>query len=229
MSGAALSPEDPWAGYARTVVEIAGPQGPVTVRAAPIGVVGTWLWGAPDAVFVMTAWDPGEERRGVAENRRWQAALEEDVRRLTDVLWGAAGVDPETGHRDEGWRSRDWPKGTLWRSARGTGRTRCSGGRRTRGRSSPATAGAGWPWGGAPRPARARPHHPTPVRVGNGRRAVATLRLSGSPRPGRAAGRPATVLLVVLVRGVLGPAPVCAMGVESSLRATGSRKYPQGC
>jgi hypothetical protein len=102
MSGVALSPEDPWAGHARTVVEIVGPRGRVLVHAAPAGVTGTWPWDTADAVFVMTAWDPGDERPGPAENRRRQVALEEDLRRLTDALWGAAGVDPDTGQRDEG-------------------------------------------------------------------------------------------------------------------------------
>jgi hypothetical protein len=99
-----LPADDPWAGYARTVVEIAGPDGRVTVRAAPPGEVGAWPWPSdpPGALFIMTAWDPGDQRPGLDENRRRQAALEEDVRRLTDVRWEAVGVDPETGRREEG-------------------------------------------------------------------------------------------------------------------------------
>jgi hypothetical protein len=97
-----LPSEDPWAGYARTVVEIAGPLGTLIVRAAPRGLSGDWPWDAPDTLFVMTAWDPGEERPGADENRRRQASLEADVGRLTDAMWRAVGVDPETGRREEG-------------------------------------------------------------------------------------------------------------------------------
>jgi hypothetical protein len=97
-----LSSEDPWAGYARTVVEVAGPLGSLMVRAAPRGSCGDWPWSAKEAHFVMTAWDPGEERPGVVENRRRQASLEEDVCHLTEAMWRAVGVDPETGRREEG-------------------------------------------------------------------------------------------------------------------------------
>lgn len=102
MSGALLPAYDPWAGYARTVVEIAGPWGTLTVRGARAGEVGVWPWGTPDALFLLTAWDPGDERPGLHENRRRQASLREDVRRLTDARWDAVGVDPETGRREEG-------------------------------------------------------------------------------------------------------------------------------
>ena len=102
MSRASLPADDPWAGYARTVVEIAGPRGTLTVAAAPPGEVGAWPWGTPDALFLLTAWDPGDERPGLHENRRRQASLEEDVGRLTDARWDAVGVDPETGRREEG-------------------------------------------------------------------------------------------------------------------------------
>ena len=102
VSGALLPADDPWAGYARTVVEIAGPRGTLTVAAARAGEVGAWPWGTPDALFLLTAWDPGAERPGLHENRHRQASLEEDVRRLTHVRWDAVGVDPETGRREEG-------------------------------------------------------------------------------------------------------------------------------
>jgi Protein of unknown function (DUF3293) len=102
MSRALLPAHDAWAGYARTAVAIAGPRGTLTVAAARAGDVGAWPWGTPDALFVLTAWDPGDERPGLHENRRRQASLEEDVRRLTDARWDAVGVDPETGRREEG-------------------------------------------------------------------------------------------------------------------------------
>ncbi len=102
MPGPVLSPEDRWAGYARTVVEIAGPRRTLTVRAAPAGAAGAWPWDTDAAVFVMTAWDPGNARPSPEENRGRQLSLEADMRRLTDALWHAVGVDPETGRREEG-------------------------------------------------------------------------------------------------------------------------------
>jgi hypothetical protein len=102
MPGPAPLPEDRWAGYARTVVEVAGPRGRLTVRAAPAGATGVWPWDAPGPVFVMTAWDPGGARPALEENRRRQQSLEADLRPLTDAWWRAAGVDPDTGRREEG-------------------------------------------------------------------------------------------------------------------------------
>ena len=97
-----LPSDDPWASYARTIVEIASPRGTITVRAAQAGGVGTWPWLSNDAVHILTAWDPGEARPGISENRRRQASLEDEVRRLADAMWGAVGVDPENGYREEG-------------------------------------------------------------------------------------------------------------------------------
>jgi Protein of unknown function (DUF3293) len=97
-----LPPDDPWASYARTVVEIAGPRGTMTVRAAQAGGAGTWPWPSNDAVHVLTAWDPGDARPALCENRRRQASLEDEVRRLAAAMWRAVGVDPENGHREEG-------------------------------------------------------------------------------------------------------------------------------
>jgi hypothetical protein len=102
MTEPSRAPEDRWAGYARTVVEIAGPRGTLRVGAAPAGEVGTWPWDTSAAVYVLTAWDPAAARPPVEENRRRQLSLEEDVRRLSDVLWAAVGVDPESGRREEG-------------------------------------------------------------------------------------------------------------------------------
>ena len=59
--------------------------------------------GGAGPVCVLTAWDPTGERPAEEENRRRQAALEADLRRLAGVLqWPATGVDPLTGHREEG-------------------------------------------------------------------------------------------------------------------------------
>ncbi len=98
-----LAPGDPWESYARTVVEIARAGGQdVVVRSAPPGQVGEWPWASDEPVHVLTAWDPGDERPGEEENRRRQAALEADLRSLAGVQWPALGVDPVTGHREEG-------------------------------------------------------------------------------------------------------------------------------
>ncbi len=47
-------------------------------------------------------WDPGPERPSEAVNRERQAALEADLRPRAGALWAAVGVDPATGHREEG-------------------------------------------------------------------------------------------------------------------------------
>ena len=60
------------------------------------------MGGRTGPVHVMTAWVPGGERPGEVENRRQQAALELDLRGLAGVQWRATGVDPLTGHREEG-------------------------------------------------------------------------------------------------------------------------------
>jgi uncharacterized protein DUF3293 len=98
-----LEPADPWASYARTVVEIIRPRGgDVVVSAAPLGVAGEWPWPSPEPVHILTAWDPGDERPGAEDNRRRQIALEADLRPLAHGLWVAVGVDPVSGHREEG-------------------------------------------------------------------------------------------------------------------------------
>ncbi len=98
-----LAPDDPWAPYQRLVVEIRRAEGDqLVIHAAPPGEVGPWPWATDRPVFVLTAWDPGDERPGVEVNRRRQAALEADVGPLAGAMWPAVGVDPHTGHGDEG-------------------------------------------------------------------------------------------------------------------------------
>jgi hypothetical protein len=98
-----VAKDDPWAGYARTVVTIARPgAGDLVVRAAPPGDVGEWPWPRPDAVHVLTAWDPGRERPGEEVNRLRQAALEAELGALTPSRWPAAGIDPVSDRREEG-------------------------------------------------------------------------------------------------------------------------------
>jgi hypothetical protein len=99
-----MAPDDPWASYARTVVTITGPDAlDVVVSAAPLGSMGSWPWAFEGAVYVVTAWDPGDARPGEEENRRRQAALEADLRLLTPVgMWVAVGADAASGHREEG-------------------------------------------------------------------------------------------------------------------------------
>jgi hypothetical protein len=95
-------PEDPWASYARTEVEILRPPGgSLRVRPAPQADEG-WPWPDAQAVHVLTAWDPGPERPGRAVNRLRQAALRADLGRLSIPLLDAVGVDPVSGKREEG-------------------------------------------------------------------------------------------------------------------------------
>jgi Protein of unknown function (DUF3293) len=99
-----LPPDDPWAAYARTVVVIVRPDTTnLVVEAAPPGQTGAWPWPADDAVHILTAWDPGDARPGEEENRANQEALEAELRdRGARALWDAVGVDPVSGHREEG-------------------------------------------------------------------------------------------------------------------------------
>jgi len=100
----ARDPDDPWAAYADTVVEIVrGGEGDMlTVRPAPAGQIGEWPWPDDEPVVVLTAWDPGAERPGIAENRRRQEELDSLLRPLARELCHAVGEDPASGHREEG-------------------------------------------------------------------------------------------------------------------------------
>ncbi len=96
-------PGDSWSAYAWTVVEICRPgEGDIVVRPAPPGEAGAWPWASRIPVTILTAWDPGGERPGDEENRVRQAALEADLRAVTSALWAAVGIDPVSGHREEG-------------------------------------------------------------------------------------------------------------------------------
>jgi hypothetical protein len=98
-----LAPDDAWASYARTVVEIVRPHlGTVWVRAARVGIVGVWPWPFDLPVHILTAWDPRGERPPRDVNKERQASLEQDLGPLADGMWTAVGVDPVTGHREEG-------------------------------------------------------------------------------------------------------------------------------
>jgi hypothetical protein len=103
MTGRTLPPDDPWAGYARVVValEMAGGTR-VVIHPAPFGEAGAWPWPSRDTVHVLTAWDPGDERPGLAANQARQASLEAALVPLTAVWWPASGWDPDTGYRDVG-------------------------------------------------------------------------------------------------------------------------------
>lgn len=75
----------------------------LVVEAAPPGQAGVWPWPTADAVHILTAWDPGDARPGQGENRANQAALEADLEVLGPYeAWSAVGVDPASGHREEG-------------------------------------------------------------------------------------------------------------------------------
>ncbi len=94
---------DSWEGYTRTVVAIKRPgAGDVVVRPLQSGTGGEWPWPTVDPVFLVTAWDPGDDRPGELVNRRRQVALEDDLRPLVRDMWVAVGTDPVTGRREEG-------------------------------------------------------------------------------------------------------------------------------
>ena len=99
-----LRPDDPWVAYARMVVEIDRPDEPdVMVRSARAGERGKWPWTSQDPVHVLTAWDPGNELLDEQVNRERQAALEAELQQLGPAgWWPAVGVDPVSGHREEG-------------------------------------------------------------------------------------------------------------------------------
>ncbi|HEX4174749.1 MAG TPA: DUF3293 domain-containing protein [Acidimicrobiales bacterium] len=110
-----LPPEDPWASYARTVVVIVRPDATnLAVEGAPPGQRGAWPWPTDAALYVLTAWDPGDARPTEDDNRTNQAALEAELRGLgPDELWDAVGVDPVSGHREEGVAVRGLPLGIV--------------------------------------------------------------------------------------------------------------------
>jgi hypothetical protein len=99
-----LPPDDPWAAYARTVVRIARLGEPdLIVRGAPRGARGEWPWLSKEPVHILTAWDPGTELLGERENREREAGLEAELQQLGPAAWwSAVGVDPVSGHREEG-------------------------------------------------------------------------------------------------------------------------------
>lgn len=85
------------------MVEITRPgEGDLVVFPAPLGEVGEWPWRTASPVHVLTAWDPGLERPRAAENRRRQVELEALLGALAGRIWAAMGVDPVSGHREEG-------------------------------------------------------------------------------------------------------------------------------
>jgi hypothetical protein len=98
-----ISSDDPWFAYVNTVVEIVRSGAPdLFIRSAPAGLVGAWPWATDLPVYVLTAWDPGDERFDEDENRSRQRALDAALRSVARDLWPARGFDPSTGYRDEG-------------------------------------------------------------------------------------------------------------------------------
>ena len=62
--------------------------------------MGAWPWTSRQPL--LTAWDPGDERPGDELNRRRQAVLKAELRPLASALWDTVGIDPLSGHREEG-------------------------------------------------------------------------------------------------------------------------------
>jgi hypothetical protein len=94
---------DRWAEYTRTVVEVLVPDG-TRFQLSPraVGDVGPWPSALDAPVQFLTAWDPGDERPGEAENRRRQAALEDDLSARGLTIWHTVGRDGESDHAEEG-------------------------------------------------------------------------------------------------------------------------------
>jgi hypothetical protein len=75
----------------------------VIVRGAASGERGGWPWASPEPVHILTAWDPGTQLLGERANREREAALEAELQQLGPTgCWPAVGVDPVSGHREEG-------------------------------------------------------------------------------------------------------------------------------
>ena len=85
-------------------MQVARPGEPdLIVRGAPRGARGDWPWKTPEPVHILTAWDPGTELLDEEENREREAALEAQLQQLGPAgWWQAVGVDPVSGHREEG-------------------------------------------------------------------------------------------------------------------------------
>jgi len=110
----APAPEDPWASYQRTMVEILRPSGgTLRVRSAPAADEASWPWPDGQPVHLLTAWDPGLERPGRDVNRVRQAALEADLAGVSVPLLAAVGVDTATGRREEGVAVRGLPEADV--------------------------------------------------------------------------------------------------------------------
>lgn len=109
-----VASDDPWASYGRTVVEIVRPEeGTLTIRSARVADPSRWPWPTGEPVHILTAWDPGAARPGPTINRARQAALEDDLRSLAVAMVAAVGVDPVTGHREEGVAVRGVPESVI--------------------------------------------------------------------------------------------------------------------
>ena len=97
------TPGDRLASYGQTTVEILWPDGAsLRVRAAPDVDNRAWPWPTFETVHILTAWDPGLQRPGLAWNRARQAALEAELGLLDLPLLRAIGVDAGSGWREEG-------------------------------------------------------------------------------------------------------------------------------
>lgn len=93
---------DPWTAYAKTFVKIVGPMGSFEVYPAPVGQTGVWPSELEPPLYIITAWDPGEDRPGDEINRRRQSGLEGALSRLDVITRLAIGCDPDTKHKEEG-------------------------------------------------------------------------------------------------------------------------------
>jgi hypothetical protein len=92
-----------WGAYARTIVIVEDLQGARwEIHPAAPGDIDSWPASLAAPLYLLTAWDPGDQRPGEAVNRLRQAALGREVRELASQVWSGVGYDEASGHREEG-------------------------------------------------------------------------------------------------------------------------------
>jgi hypothetical protein len=94
-----MTSAETWAAYAEATIYLGAPDGTVRVEWAPAGhQAGTFPGPAGQALYVVTAFNPGGAVCDPSENARGQIALEQELKRVGLDCWPAAGGDPSWAH-----------------------------------------------------------------------------------------------------------------------------------